>query len=122
MILEGKGLAEINSKFKDMATGMAKESQKPFYNVSKSEQFNFLPHTGIGMLRINRIADHIRKLAKSDDNALVEKVVEERIAKIPQDKRVVTFKTLGVFDPKVRKPQDSSCTGYLKEYVLGTNK
>lgn len=130
MVIEGKGLTDLNGKFKEMATSMRKEYGKSLYNIDKSEQFAFVPHTGIGMLRINRIADHIRKLKSKENEDFatkiiskikerIEKAVGKYIVKIPREKRIITFKTIGIFDPKSRKPQNPSCTGYLKEYVLG---
>jgi hypothetical protein len=124
MVVEGKGLADLNGAFKEMAACMSKEHGKPFY---KNEERDFLPHTGIGVLRINRIEEHIKKLKGEEFVAKVipvikeriEKTVREYIAKIPQEKRVIVFKTIGIFDPNSRKPQDPSCTGYLKEYALG---
>ncbi len=130
MMLKGPNLTDLNIQLKELANNLHKNAKKPFYNINKSEKFEFLPHTGIGMLRINRITDHLRKIT-NNDTAIIDKTiasikqqikrtVEERISKLSLDQRTITFKTLGVFDPKLRKPQASICTGYLQEYNLST--
>lgn len=128
MMLEGPHLTDLNIQLKELATNINKNAKKPFYNIDKSEKFAFLPHTGIGMLRVNRITDHLRRLTNNNSDIIdititsikqqIKKAVEERISKLSLDQRTITFKTLGVFDPKLRKDTSPICTGYLQEYNL----
>lgn len=112
-------LAKLHATVKKavyVANGLYRADKKvDFYDLKKSEQYPFIPHTGIGRLRIGSISQHIKD--PSQEKKVIARIKERIIKEITQytaklsiKDRTLHFAKLGVLDPARRL--------YVKEYDL----
>jgi len=105
---DGK-LVTLNKKIKAVVHQLnntyKNQYSKNLYDIAKSEQFAFMPHMGIGRIRIGSIKNHINN--KSEINSTlgrirkkIEQESSQTLEKILHNNNQITFDTFGILDPK----------------------
>ena len=105
-----KKLSEYNAKLQMFANKLNDEYKSKhkadLYNVSKSEHFSYVPHVGIGRLRIVRIKELIKDRSKGDEiinrirMRVREKTIELAKEVITPANNKVAFNKIVVFSPQ----------------------
>jgi hypothetical protein len=87
-----KELAGLNTEIKTAVHQVQQQYKRQhnldLYNRTKSEQFPYLPHIGLGRVRLSSIQEHIKDAAQVDE---IVNRIRERIIKLTQEVIVKTI-------------------------------
>jgi hypothetical protein len=107
-----KELLQLNQEVKQAVHKANKEykltHKVDLYDITKSEQFTFLPHLSLGHLRIKAIKELIKD--KFQANKIIEiikeriiKAISQEVSRILSTNKNISVNKLAVYDPKTRK-------------------
>jgi len=115
-------LSALNIQIKERTHAMnqayEQEHSVPLYNVAKSEKFDFLPHMGLGRLRVRHIVKHVKDESQTEKIlAQIRDALSERVRDVVRSLQghLLPFDRIGVLDFST---YHLSTTGYYEwDYV-----